>query len=111
MNFGTTMALGAFAGGTIVLGLPVGRIRRVAPAVRVLLTASTVGVLVFLVWDVLSHAWEPIDAQLTGAANGSLPLLSVLFVLGLAGGLFSVVAYERFLTRRRTAAAGIAMPS
>ena len=111
MNFGTTMALGAFAGGTIVLGLPVGRIRSVAPAVRVLLTASTVGVLVFLVWDVLSHAWAPIDAQLTGTADGSLPLLSVLFVLGLAGGLFSVVGYERFLSRRRSATRDIVLPS
>jgi ZIP family zinc transporter len=111
MNFATTLALGAVAGGTIVLGLPVGRVRSISPRARVLLTASTVGVLVFLVWDVLTAAWEPIDAQLSGAADGSLPLLSVLFVLGLAGGLFSVVAYERSLSRRRAAAQDIELPS
>jgi ZIP family zinc transporter len=111
MNFPTTLALGALAGGTIVLGLPVGRVRSLAPGLRVLLTASTVGVLLFLVWDVLTHAWEPIDAQLSGAADHSLPLLAVLFVLGLAGGLFSVVAYERFLSRRRGAGGDVALPN
>jgi ZIP family zinc transporter len=111
MNFASTVALGAVAGGTIVLGLPIGRIRSVAPGVRVLLTASTVGVLVFLVWDVLTHAWEPIDAQLSGPADGSLPLLSAVFVLGLACGLFSVVVYERFLNRRRSATRDVALPS
>lgn len=111
MNFATTAALGAVAGGTIVLGLPVGRIRSLSPQVRMLLAASTVGVLVFLVWDVLTHAWEPIDAQLSGAADGSLPVLSVLFVVGLAGGLLSVVAYERFLARRRSASGDVALPS
>ena len=64
------------------------------------------GVLLFLVWDVLSAAWEPIEAELTdGARGGSLAGLSALFVLGISTGLLSVVAYERFLSRRRAAAA------
>ena len=106
MNFASTLALGAVAGGTIVLGLPVGRLRAPAKSVRVLLSSSAVGVLVFLVWDVLSAAWAPIDAALTepGAAGG-LAGLSVLFVGGISVGLLSVVAYERFLSRRRDAAA------
>ena len=106
MNFGTTLALGAVAGGTIVLGLPVGRLKAPAEAARVLLCAGAVGVLLFLVWDVLSAAWEPIEAELTdGARGGSLAGLSALFVLGISTGLLSVVAYERFLSRRRAAAA------
>jgi ZIP family zinc transporter len=64
-----------------------------------------VGVLLFLVWDVLSAAWAPIEAELTnGAGGGALAGLSVLFVLGISTGLLSVVAYERFLSRRRAAA-------
>lgn len=111
MDFATTLALGAVAGGTIVLGLPVGRIRSLAPTVRTLLTASTVGVLLFLVWDVLTHAWEPIDAQLSGGADGRLPLLAVLFAGGIAAGLFSVVGYERLLERRRAAARDALLPT
>jgi ZIP family zinc transporter len=106
MSFGTTLALGAVAGGTIVLGLPVGRLRAPAQWLRVLLTSSAVGVLVFLVWDVLSAAWEPIDAALSGATGtGSLAGSSVLFVLGISAGLLSVVGYDRFLSRRRSARA------
>lgn len=105
MNFLTTLGLGAVAGGTIVLGLPVGRLRAPAQWLRVLLTSSAVGVLLFLIWDVLSAAWEPIDAELSGSTRtGSLAALSVLFVLGISAGLLSVVTYERFLSRRRAAA-------
>ena len=60
MNFSTTLALGAVAGGTIVLGLPVGRLKAPSKSLRVLLSSGAVGVLVFLVWDVLSAAWGPI---------------------------------------------------
>src|SRR4051812_34475961 len=105
MNFSTTLALGAVAGGTIVLGLPVGRLKSPTKALRVLLSAGAVGVLLFLVWDVLSAAWEPIDAALSGSAPGTLAGLSVLFVGGISAGLLSVVAYERFLHRRSAAAA------
>jgi ZIP family zinc transporter len=32
------------------------------------LNATAIGILVFLVWDVLAHAWEPVDAALGSAA-------------------------------------------
>ena len=64
MSFEHTLILGLIAGGTIVLGLPVGRLTKTSPVLRQLLSAVAVGVLVFLVWDVLSAAWEPIDAVL-----------------------------------------------
>jgi ZIP family zinc transporter len=105
VNFGSTLALGAVAGGTIVLGLPVGRIKAPAQSLRVLLSSGAVGVLLFLIWDVLSAAWAPIDAELAGESHtGALAGLAVLFVLGISAGLLSVVTYERFLSRRRAAA-------
>ena len=111
MNFAATLALGAVAGGTIVLGLPVGRLRAPARSLRVLLSAGAVGVLLFLVWDVLSAAWEPIDSALTGAApSAGVAGLGVLFIGGISAGLLSVVGYERFLVRRRAAAADGTMP-
>ncbi|MDX6573994.1 MAG: zinc transporter, family, partial [Gaiellales bacterium] len=54
MSLSHTILLGLIAGGTIFLGLPVGRLRRMPPGLRVFLSAVAVGVLVFLVWDVLS---------------------------------------------------------
>ena len=64
MGLGTTLVLGFVAGATILLGLPIGRLRRPAPTLRALLNAIAVGVLLFLVWDVLSAAWAPIDTAL-----------------------------------------------
>ena len=111
MNLGATLALGAIAGGTIVFGLPVGRLRTPAVTLRVLLSACAVGVLLFLVWDVLSAAWAPIDEQLSGTTTPDLALYSVPFVGGICAGLLSVVAYERFISRRRAAATdGVTSP-
>src|SRR3978361_1818913 len=66
MALGPTLVLGFIAGVTILLGLPIGRLKRPAPTLRALLNAVAVGVLLFLVWDVLSAAWEPIAG---GAAS------------------------------------------
>jgi ZIP family zinc transporter len=97
MELGPTLVLGSIAGVTILLGLPVGRLRRPAPSLRALLNAVAVGVLLFLVWDVLSKAWSPIDTALGHLHDGSGTLGSavgygVLFVGGLTVGLLSLVA-------------------
>jgi ZIP family zinc transporter len=104
VGLGPTLLLGLVAGGTILLGLPVGRLPSLAPGTRVLLNAIAVGVLVFLLWDVFSAAWEPIDAALTGLHEGSGGLgtavgYGLLFAGGLAVGLLSLVFYERFMAR------------
>jgi len=109
MGLGKTLLLGFIAGVTILLGLPIGRIRRPAVTLRVLLNATAVGVLLFLVWDVLSAAWEPIDAELSAIHDGGGSLAKTLgygglFAVGLSVGLLSLVAYERWMTRRLASA-------
>ncbi|HET9653808.1 MAG TPA: ZIP family metal transporter [Kineosporiaceae bacterium] len=104
MSLSKTLVLGFVAGATILLGLPVGRLRRPAPVMRALLNATAVGVLLFLVWDVLSAAWAPIDAALGdlhrhGTGLGSLAGYGALFAGGLAVGLLGLVGYERWTTR------------
>jgi len=99
-----TLLLGFIAGVTILLGLPIGRLKRPAPTLRMMLNAVAVGVLLFLVWDVLSHAWEPIDAALGDfhAGNGGLGTAfgyGLLFAGGLTVGLLGLVAYERWMDR------------
>jgi zinc transporter, ZIP family len=104
MGLGPTLVLGLVAGATILLGLPIGRLRRPAPALRAVLNAVAVGVLLFLVWDVLSAAWEPIDAAVGQMHDGDGGLASALgygalFIGGLAVGLLSLVAYEGWMKR------------
>ncbi len=95
------VAFGFIAGVTILLGLPVGRLRHPAPTLRIVLNAGAVGVLLFLLWDVLSHAWEPIEAGLVARPmTPDLALFSVLFLVGLAVGLLGVALYERRWLRR-----------
>jgi zinc transporter, ZIP family len=104
VSFSTTLLLGFIAGATIVLGIPLGRLRRPAPGLRVFLNAGAVGVLLFLFWDVLSAAWEPIDEALAGPHHGSTWLThsigyGALFAGGLAIGLLGLVGYDRYLAR------------
>lgn len=108
MSLSTTLLLGFIAGATIVIGLPVGRMRRPAPGLRVILNATAVGVLMFLFWDVLRAAWEPIDSSLSAVHDGSGGLGPVfgyggMFAGGLAIGLLGLVGYDRYMAR---AAAG-----
>jgi ZIP family zinc transporter len=96
------LLLGVIAGGTIVLGLPLGRLRRPVPSLRVLLNSVAIGVLLFLVWDVLSAAWEPVDVALSALADDSSQLgpalgYGALMFAGLAVGLVSLVWYERWM--------------
>ena len=101
--------LGAIAGFTIFLGLPLGRLRNVSIEVRASLNAVATGVLVFLLWDVLAHAAEPVEAALTAAAEdvtGSwwrFGGLAAVVAAGLTVGLMALVYYERWISRPRTA--------
>jgi ZIP family zinc transporter len=104
VSLSTTLLLGFIAGVTIVLGVPIGRLRAPAPHLRVVLNAAAVGVLLFLFWDVLSAAWEPIDSALAGPHHGTGWLgdalgYGALFAGGLAVGLLGLVGYDRYLAR------------
>jgi ZIP family zinc transporter len=73
----------------------------------VFLNATAVGVLLFLVWDVLSAAWEPIDAALTSVhegdgGTGTAVRYGLMAAAGLAIGLLSLVFYERWMAARAT---------
>lgn len=95
--------LGAIAGLTIYLGLPLGRLTAPLPRTRALLNALAIGILVFLLWDVLAHAWEPIDGALSdhhyGSALGNGAVFAVCFGIGLLG----LVAFDRMAIRRAPA--------
>ncbi len=105
MDLGETLFLGFIAGVTIVLGMPIGRLRKPVPSLRLMLNAIAIGILLFLVWDVLTHAWEPIDVALGAVHDHSGGLGPVfgygsLFILGLGIGLLGLVGYDKYLTAR-----------
>ena len=105
MSEAQTLLLGFAAGATILLGLPAGRLRTPRPGLRQFLNALAIGVLLFLVWDVLVHAYQPIDTalgHLHGQTAGVGPVLGygALFFLGISAGLLGLVYYERWLSGR-----------
>jgi len=101
-----TLLLGFIAGVTILIGLPLGKVRSPRPGLRQFLNALAIGILLFLLWDVLVHAFEPVDIALGRLHDGDAgigPVLGygALFFLGLATGLLSLVYYESWLASRR----------
>jgi len=110
MSLLATLLLGAIAGFTIFLGLPIARLKNPSPAWQAFLNALATGILVFLLWDILTKATEPIDSALQAAQGGQgtdLVLLLTLFTGGLGVGLLSLVYVERQFIRRATKAAEI----
>ncbi|MHB6905384.1 ZIP family metal transporter [Streptomyces sp. DB-54] len=97
--------LGAIAGFTIYLGLPIGRLRKPTPRLKGGLNAVAIGILLFLVWDVLTHAWEPIDEGLSKHHWGPVATGGLVLAAGLGIGLVGLVHYDAWIARRRQAAA------
>jgi ZIP family zinc transporter len=94
LSFGETVLLGALAGFTIYLSLPLGRLDLLSPRVRVGLAMFAVGVLAFLFVDVFEHAFEIVEEAVekfrdgsegVGEAIGLTALLGAGFAAGTAG--------------------------
>jgi ZIP family zinc transporter len=106
VSTGQIVVLGAIAGFTIFLGLPLGRIDNPAPRLHAALSALAAGILVFLLWDVLAHGVEPVEEALeeSVAGDGSwgeFAGLAALLAGGLVAGLMSLVYYDGWVRRRR----------
>lgn len=99
------VVLSAVAGFTIYLGLPLGRVRGTSMRVRSFLNAGATGILIFLLWDVLSKGLEPVTGAL---AEASAPdgrwqpfvELGIVFAVALTVGLMSLVYYDTWLGAR-----------
>ena len=104
MTFLQTIFLGAIAGFTIYLGLPLGRIEKISDRVRSFLTMTSAGILVYILFDIFSHIKEPIEVALKQAVEGKTGAGEVIsflaiFVVGLSVGLLGLVAFESRFTR------------
>ena len=67
------LLLGAFAGLTIFFGLPIAAAQRVSTKKKWLLTSIAIGILIFLMVDVFSHAWTAAADAVSSALLGRAP--------------------------------------
>ena len=103
--------LGAIAGFTIFLGLPIGRLRQPAPRLKAALNGIAIGVLVFLLWDILTHAWEPTDAALADHKWSTALTGGVVMAVGLAVGMAGLVYYDKAMAARRARSHAVSTPA
>jgi len=102
MSTGQTYLLGAIAGVTIFLGLPIARIEGLRAGARAAMTALATGILLFLLWDVLSNGVEPVETALDARSWGTFAARCALLAGGFAAGLMSLVYYDMWMKSRRS---------
>jgi ZIP family zinc transporter len=109
MSFAETALLGAIAGITIYIGLPVGRVHRIDERLRVGLAMFSAGILAFIFMDVTKHAQAIVETTLGEFRQGrtGFPHVLALFALlavGFVAGTAGIAGAERRLMRGRRAA-------
>ena len=112
IDYAQLLLLGAIAGFTIFFGLPLAILQNVSPRKKGFLNALSIGILLFLVIDVFSHAWNTATCVASSAFTGSAAACVASSAMavswsvadaatdliavfgGLALGLLGLVAYE-----------------
>src|SRR5947208_2287694 len=100
MSFAETTLLGALAGFTIYLGLPLARMRLLGTRSRVALAMFAVGVLAFLFVDVISHGEGILEEAVKKWSDGKqgfgqAGLFALLMAGGFAAGTLGLAVLER----------------
>src|SRR5487761_1028874 len=95
MNQTAAIGLGALAGATVFLGLPVARMKGLPKSIQGFLNAFATGILVFLLWDILAHAGGPVTAALEQSQRGTFTAMALIFAFGIAAGLLGLVYFNR----------------
>jgi ZIP family zinc transporter len=106
LSFAETVLLGALAGFTIYLGLPLGRLQLVGDRARVGLAMFAVGVLAFLLVDIGEHALEIVEHAVEGFEEGEESIwravgLVALLSGGFAAGTAGLATLERWMRPSR----------
>jgi ZIP family zinc transporter len=102
LSFAQTALLGALAGFTIYLGLPIARLRLLSSRARVGLAMFAVGILAFIFVDVMEHGLGIVEKTLHaykdgGSSFGHLALLAALLIGGFGLGSAGLGIIERRL--------------
>jgi zinc transporter, ZIP family len=105
IDYWQLLLLGAIAGFTIFLGLPLAVIQNLSLKKKGFLNAFAVGILIFLIIDVFGHAWgsmeESVNNAFTGKASTSTAIISLFAMFGGLGiGLLGLTWYESKYMKR-----------
>jgi zinc transporter, ZIP family len=97
---GTILLLGAFAGFTIFLGLPIAFLKNTPQSLKIFLNMLATGVLLFLLYDVVGKANEPIQAALKQVQTQPQGLFTfsldvALLIVGIGLGSVGLVYFSR----------------
>ena len=100
------LVLGALAGVTIFIGLPLGRLQSPDVRLKAALSGMATGILLFLLYDVFAHGVVPVEEALEEAVDGAgswleFTWLAALFALGAGVGLLSLVYYDSWIGAQR----------
>jgi ZIP family zinc transporter len=111
LSFAQTIVLGALAGFTIFLGLPVGRLQLLGSKARVALAMFAVGVLAFIFVDVMSNGLTIVNDALHAYKSNRQSLsyvvwLVVLLAAGFAAGSAGLAVLERRMRPAKPPIAG-----
>src|ERR1051325_1894132 len=89
-----TVLLGAIAGSTIYLGLPMGRLRTSSVRLKIFLSGISAGILVFLLVEIFEHAFSSVEGALEhaqkGASWGPVAGLGALYSVGILTGMMGL---------------------
>jgi zinc transporter, ZIP family len=99
IDYWQLLLLGAIAGFTIFLGLPLVTLQNLSSKRKGFFNALALGILVFLIIDVFSHAYESASNATTNALSGKAPTGDAIIDLvtmfgGIAIGLLGLALYE-----------------
>ncbi|MDX6647489.1 MAG: zinc transporter, family [Miltoncostaeaceae bacterium] len=111
MTFEKTLALGAIAGFTIFLGLPLARMRGAGARVRLASTMLATGILAFLFMEIAGKAGEQVEETMLAAHQGAgswarFVGLAIMLAVGFVVGLVSLGWFEGRWLRRTPPMAG-----
>ena len=88
VNYSQLLILGAFAGLTIFLGLPIAVLQGLSSKAKGFFNAFAIGILIFLIIDVFSHAWQSALDTTFSAFVGKSPMIDgATDLLAMFGGL------------------------
>jgi ZIP family zinc transporter len=101
MSFIQTVMLGAVAGFTIYLGLPLGRIKHLSDKARSFLSMTSAGILVFLFLDIFGQLSGPIEEALNASKFTDFFIFLAIFIVGFGVGLLGLIFFEQRFLRVR----------
>ena len=102
LSFLTTALLGAFAGLTIFLGLPIARAKKLEPVQINVLNAFAIGILVYLVIEISMNAIVPVNRAIVAWHGGTAFPYALVAALatGLLVGLVGLGAMSTALVKK-----------